>query len=78
MKTVIIEYAVIDPVTLINKIERTFPGTMGIFIDIDEDYFKLFIWGCTDLERLEDVLAEYVQKGSERNERSSEVKPHKI
>ena len=60
MKTVIIEYAVIDPVTLINKIERTFPGTMGIFIDIDEDYFKLFVWGCTDLERLEDMLAEYV------------------
>ena len=60
MKTVIIEYAVIDPMTLINKIERGFPGAMAIFTDIDEDYFELSVWGCTDLEMLEDVLAEYV------------------
>ena len=60
MKTVIIEYAVIDPVTLINKIERAFPGAMARFTDIDEDYFELSVWGCTDLEMLEDVLAEYV------------------
>ena len=60
MKTVIIEYAMIDPVTLINKIEKAFPGTMARFTDIDEDYFELSVWGCTDLEMLEDVLAEYV------------------
>ena len=75
MKTVIIEYAMIDPVTLINKIEKAFPRTMARFTDIDEDYFELSVWGCTDLEMLEDVLAEYVQKGSEINEKSSEVKP---
>ena len=60
MKTVIIEYAVIDPVTLINKVEKAFPGVMAIFTDIDEDYFELAVWGCTDLEMLEDVLAEYM------------------
>ena len=60
MKTVIIEYAVIDPVTLINKIERAFPGTMARFTDIDEDYFELSVWCCTDLAMLEDVLAEYM------------------
>ena len=60
MKTVIIEYAVIDPVTLINKIEKTFPGAMARFTDIDEDYFELSVCGRTDLEMLEDVLAEYV------------------
>ena len=60
MKTVIIEYAVIDPVTLINKIEKAFPGAMAIFTEIDDDYFELSVWGCTDLEMLEDVLAEYV------------------
>ena len=60
MKTVIIEYAVIDPMTLINKIEREFPGAMAIFKDINEDYFELSIWNCIDLEMLEDVLAEYV------------------
>ena len=60
IKTVIIEYAVIDPVTLINKIEKAFPGAMARFTDIDEDYFELFVCGCTDLEMLEDILAEYV------------------
>ena len=60
MKTVIIEYAVIDPVTLINKIEKAFPGAMARFTDIDEDYFELSVWCCNDLEMWEDVLAEYV------------------
>ena len=60
MKTVIIEYAVTDPVTLINKVEKAFPGAMAIFTDIDEDYFELAVWGCTDREMLEDVLAEYM------------------
>ena len=60
MKTVIIKYAVIDPVTLINKIEKAFSGAMAIFTDIDEEHFELFVWGCTDLAMLEDVLAEYV------------------
>ena len=60
MKTVIIEYAMVDPVTLINKIEKAFPGAMARFTDIDEDYFELSVWDCTDLEMLEDVLAEYV------------------
>ena len=60
MKTVIIEYVMVDPVTLINKIEKAFPGAMARFTDIDEDYFELSVWDCTDLEMLEDVLAEYV------------------
>ena len=60
MKTVIIEYAMIDPVTLINKIEKAFPGAMAIYTDINEDYFELSVWGCNDLEMLEDVLAEYI------------------
>lgn len=60
MKTVIIEYAVIDPVTLINKIEKAFPGAMAIYNDIDENYYELSVWDCTDLEMLEDLLAEYV------------------
>ena len=59
MKTVIIEYAVIDPITLINKIEKAFSGAMASFRDIDEDYFEFSVGGCTDLEMLEDVLAEY-------------------
>ena len=70
MKTVIIEYAVIDPVTLVNKIEKAFQGAMAIFTDIDEDYFEFSVWCCTDLEMLEDVLAEYVQKGDKKNERN--------
>ena len=60
MKTVIIEYAVIDPINLINKIEKAFPSAMAIYKDIDEDYFELTIWGCNDLEMLEDILAEFI------------------
>lgn len=60
MKTVIIEYTVIDPLTLVYKIEKAFPGTWVRFTDIDEDYFELSVWDCTDLEMLEDILAEYV------------------
>ena len=60
MKTVTIEYAMIDPITLINKIEKAFSGAMASFRDINEDYFEFSVWGCTDLEMLEDVLAEYV------------------
>lgn len=60
MKTFIIEYAVIDPITLINIVERAFRGAMAIYNDIDEDYYELSVYDCTDLEMLEDVLAEYV------------------
>lgn len=60
MKIVIIEYAVISPTVLIMKVEKAFPGVMAIYEDIDEDYFELTIWGCTDLEMLEDILAEYM------------------
>lgn len=60
MKTVIIEYEVIDPITLIQKIEKVLPGAMAIYKDINEDYFELNIWDCENLEMLEDILAEYV------------------
>lgn len=60
MKTVIIKYAVIDPITLINIIERAFRGSVAIYNDIDEDYYELSVYDCTDLKILEDVLAEYV------------------
>ena len=60
MKTVIIDYATIAPDVLVMKVEKAFPGVMAIYKDIDEDCFELTVWGCTDLEMLEDVLAEYV------------------
>ena len=60
MKIVTIEYAMINTITIINKIEKAFSGAMASFRDINEDYFEFSVWGCTDLEMLEDVLAEYV------------------
>ena len=60
MKTFIIEYAIIDPITLIQKIEKAFSGAMAIYKDIDEDYFELSVWDCENFEMLEDILAEYV------------------
>lgn len=59
MKTVIIEYATISPIILTNKIEKAF-NCLTSWSDIDEDYFEFSVYGCTDLEMLEDVLAEYV------------------
>lgn len=59
MKTVIIEYAVISPAVLANKIEKAF-SCLCNWKDIDEDYFEFSVYGCTDLSELEDVLAEYV------------------
>ena len=60
MKTVIIEYAVIDPVTLASKVWKAVPGAMVGFRGINEDYFELSVWDCKGLEILEDLLAEYV------------------
>ena len=59
MKTVIIAYETISPVVLANRIEKAF-NCMTRVKDIDEDYFELSVFGCTDLAELEDVLAEYV------------------
>lgn len=59
MKTVIIEYAFISPAILAHYIERAF-GCYTTWRDIDEDYFEFSVFGCSDLEMLEDVLAEYV------------------
>ena len=66
MKDVIIEYAMIDPVTLINKIEKEFPLAIAGFTDINEDYFELSVWGCNDLERLEEMLIELCIKKGEK------------
>ena len=57
--TVIIEYAVISPAVLANRIGSAF-HCMTNWKDIDEDHFEFSVYGCTDLSELEDVLAEYV------------------
>ena len=59
MKTVIIEYAVISPAVLANRIGSAF-HCMTNWKDIDENHFEFYVYGCTDLSELEDVLAEYV------------------
>ena len=61
MKTVIIEYVVISPVVLANKVEKAF-SCLCNWRDIDEDYYEFTVIGvCTcDMDELEDVLAEYV------------------
>ena len=61
MKTVIIEYAVISPAALANKIEKAF-ACLCNSKDIDEDYYEFTVIGvyACDMDELEDVLAEYV------------------
>ena len=61
MKTVIIEYAVISPAVLANKVEKAF-SCLCNWEDIDEDYYEFTVIGVCDcdMDELEDVLAEYV------------------
>lgn len=59
MKTVIIEYATISPRDLISHIEKAFK-CVAMFKHINNEYYELYVIGCTDLAELEDVLAEYV------------------
>lgn len=59
MKTVIVEYAVISPAVLASRVERAF-NCLTSWKDLGEDAFEFSVFGCTDLEMLEDVLAEYV------------------
>lgn len=63
--TVTIEYATIDPITLVNLIQKQVYGTMVTFQDINEDYFELSVIGwlplnSKQLSDVERVLAPYV------------------
>ena len=60
MKTVQIEYAVINSAVLELKIKKAFPTAMCRWKDVNEDYFEFTVFGVADLAMLEDVLAEYV------------------
>lgn len=59
MKTVLINYEMISPMVLANKVERAF-SCMTKHKEVDEDTFEFSVFGCTDLAMLEDLLAEYV------------------
>ena len=63
--TVTIEYATIDPITLVNLVQKQVYGTMVTFQDINEDYFELSVIGwlplnSKQLSDVERVLAPYV------------------
>lgn len=63
--TVAIEYATIDPITLVNLVQKQVYGTMVTFQDINEDYFELSVIGwlplnSKQLSDVERVLAPYV------------------
>ena len=63
--TVTIEYATIDPITLVNLVQKQVYGTMVTFKDINEDYFELSVIGwlplnSKELSDVERVLAPYV------------------
>ena len=60
MKTVIVEYAKIAPTTLENLVKYHFPKALCTWYDLGEDYFEFKVYCVTDLEMLEDVLAEWV------------------
>lgn len=59
MKVVILDYALISPAVLAQRVEKAF-NCLCSWSDIDEDFFEFRVYGCSDLASLEDVLAEYV------------------
>lgn len=59
MKSYLIDYAAISPDTLIDAIEYAFNGATAIWLDVDEDSFEVTVYGVTDLDELDDVVAPY-------------------
>lgn len=59
MKTVTIEYAVISPTVLANKIEKAF-SCLCNWKDINKDYYEFTVIGAYSMDELEGVLVEYV------------------
>jgi hypothetical protein len=60
MKSYLIDYAAISPDTLIDAIEYAFPKASAIWVDVDEDSFEVTVYGVTDLDVLDDILAPYI------------------
>ena len=60
MKSYTCEYALIDPATLVGAIAYAFPGSTAIWTDVDEETFEVTVYGVTDLDELDDVLAPYI------------------
>lgn len=60
MKSYLIDYAAIAPDILIDIIESAFRGAVAIWVDVDEDSFEVTVYGVTDLDELDDVLAPYI------------------
>ena len=60
MKIIIVKYERISPAVLESIIMKAFNPCLCNWFDIDEDSFEFHVFGVSDLEMLEDVLAEYV------------------
>lgn len=61
MKTVIIEYAKVNPGVLAARVEKAF-ACLCDWHDVDEDFFEFIVIGVPAylMAELEDTLAEYV------------------
>lgn len=64
MLTVLIRYEAISPAVLANRIERSYAGSLCVWVDVDDDYCEFTVFCFDDFEGLEDVLAEYMQRAS--------------
>ena len=60
MKTVIIEYATVEPNVLKKIITDACPAAICTWKELDKDYFEFTVFGVLDLAMLEDVIAEYM------------------
>lgn len=58
MRTYTCDYAAIDPQTLVEAVEYALPGASAIWKDIDEESFKVTVYGAD--ERLDEILEPYL------------------
>lgn len=59
MKTYIIDYATTSPAVLANIVEKAL-NCLCSWTDIDEDFFEFRVYDCSNLVKLEKILAKYV------------------
>ena len=59
-KGYILDWAVIDCVTVMGMVERTFEDVVCSFHDIDEDNYEIVVMGEFNVAKLENLLARYI------------------
>jgi hypothetical protein len=63
MKTYFCDYSLVTYSTIEAIIEKTFPKAVVKFDDVNEDFFSATIFFVSDLDTLDDIMAEFLWEG---------------